>query len=466
MAEYYYHPLGDYAQKYLEDAPTVAFPHTYNNHGWGKLDFGVGGGLPVYSMTDGVISSINCDIASGEEGFVVVIRTDRVDGEGKPIYINYLEMDGLSDTLAAIIGGKGGNKGYDKISRRIPLLEQNIQIRQKDQIGYTNDRYDGSSLHMDFTYGDRFCPGQKNGESHEGFDSSSKVPHLKSVDQLDSSFSTDGKTVYCNNQLVGNADGMVPTRTGESSSVYTVYPVISYLTLLQRPSKFESVAPAGAVSIVGSQSVLYSENMNQEALSFYLTGTMDDSWIGDYPDTLDNLNNSEKCRAARMATAICMQELNFETFSCVTYAKLIRAKMIGESWQKGDTAKAWFENLNPKQFDLKDKWSTRTFSTEVDLQKAQLVYNNLKYPDIYGAEKFDGTKEFYEQIIYACQQVPIYNLSPKQYKPWAFCVDFDVKKNINYGTSSQSSGAGHYLLYRQQSGDMSSFNSKVKGGSN
>ena len=56
MSNYFAHPLGSYAQHYIDDDATPCQrPHTYTDHVFSKMDFGVGGGQKVYSMTNGII---------------------------------------------------------------------------------------------------------------------------------------------------------------------------------------------------------------------------------------------------------------------------------------------------------------------------------------------------------------------------------------------------------------------------
>ena len=110
MSRYYYHPLGEYAQKYIDgNAAPNQLPHTYDKneegktHGWSKLDWGVGPDVPVYSMTDGVIFSVFGTTTGGGKGYFVNIRTDRQDGTGKTVCIRYIELGGLSELTAPLV---------------------------------------------------------------------------------------------------------------------------------------------------------------------------------------------------------------------------------------------------------------------------------------------------------------------------------------------------------------------------
>ena len=51
MSKYFYHPLQDIAKKYADGTANMnELPHTRESHGFSKIDFGVGGGVKVYSQ--------------------------------------------------------------------------------------------------------------------------------------------------------------------------------------------------------------------------------------------------------------------------------------------------------------------------------------------------------------------------------------------------------------------------------
>lgn len=460
---YYFHPLGDYAQFFIDnnrkDYP-IQFPHSYHGHGWGKIDFGVGEGKGVYSMTNGTVVSVNARSKDDQKGFVVVIKSDRTDSTGKAVYINYLEMAGLSDKILSLIPTQSVSSGTNSYNNQNFSVTCNEAIKMGELIGYTNGWFNESSLHLDMTYMDRY-----NSSGQDSFTSPESVPHLTSLPSIFTQSATGD--IQCNGYSLGSPTGHV-YRYDLSETSYTVYPDLNYLVTLQKPIKIAGQntgpTPSGSISIIGDEPIAYKDNMNQQAVEFYLTGTMSDNWTGTYPETIEQLNNDINCRGLRYAAAICSKELNFDTFSNVTYAKLMRAKMIGEANKKGNNMKEWFENLNPKQFAEKHIWTKMTFSNNgSDLIKAQLVYKNLKYPDIYGIEYFSGTEEFKNAIIYGCRQIPIYNQTDDKtgyplYRPHAFLVNFNKKSNKDCGFSY---AAGNFLMYRQVKADMLGFNNRI-----
>lgn len=146
MSNYFYHPLGNYAQNFIDNPTDYSqLPHTRSDHGWSKMDFGVGGNIPVYSMSNGIV--INCGWF-GDDGVskngVIVKTTDcgysrmmaNLKGgssEDYPLYFTYIEMEELS-----------------------PNIEKGMTIARGKQLGVTNAEYAGSNLHLDIQPYDRY----------------------------------------------------------------------------------------------------------------------------------------------------------------------------------------------------------------------------------------------------------------------------------------------------------------------
>lgn len=189
MSNYFYHPLGNYAENYLNGANYSQLPHTRPDHGWSKMDFGVGGGLPVYSMSNGII--VNCGFLGEKDGdskYGVIIKTSDCgysrmmaklkggNSEDYPLYFTYIEMDELSEGL-----------------------ENGMNITKGTQIGVTNDDYSGSNLHFDIQPYDRYSMDNAGNAQqwrgcitltrHDAYGDKGAQYNLK--DHLDSSFSLD-----------------------------------------------------------------------------------------------------------------------------------------------------------------------------------------------------------------------------------------------------------------------------------
>lgn len=245
---YYYHPLGDLAKAFVDGtASNSEFPHTYDDngdhaHGVGNLDWGSGDNIPplspVYSMTDGTIYSIYTSHGSGGRGVGIYIKTDRLDGAGKPICIHYIELSGVSDRLAQILGCEAGPHSLSEFSNFNVSSSGPIEVKMGELIGYTNDWYNNySNMHTDFTYEG---VGDNNSTDIPAYIQSS--PHVKKVEQLSTKFSVE-KTgqnipeyiVKCDGKIVGSDNGMVRLQGGPSS-FYPVYPFVSYLVCQQIPT--------------------------------------------------------------------------------------------------------------------------------------------------------------------------------------------------------------------------------------
>lgn len=146
MSNYFYHPLGDFAENYINNtATTNERPHSYTNHGWNKVDFGVSGGHKVYSMTNGVITTCGYLGSDGWSIYGVVVKTidcgysrmmAKVKGgtaDNYPLYFTYIEMESLN-----------------------PDLSVGMTIKKGTYLGMTNNVYDGSALHFDIQPYDRY----------------------------------------------------------------------------------------------------------------------------------------------------------------------------------------------------------------------------------------------------------------------------------------------------------------------
>lgn len=464
---YYYHPLGNLAKELIDNVNDRQFPYVIDGNndikpsGVGNIEFGTGpkipGGVEVYAMATGAIYNIAVD----ETGFSIYLRTTKQDISGEIICIKYSCLGGLSDDIANAIGAPTGILKQEELKNLTLNSVISLQVTAGQMIGYSNDWDEQKMLKIGFIY--------RHTTDNEDTDASkfiNDLPHLDTekvknenitFEAINDENSIAKYVVKCKDEIVGTNNGMCRLESGQSSIYYPVYPFLSYTILQQKPVYCSGVGPSGGISMPNISEVIDGSNMNKNALNCYLTETMSEKWMGVCPNTIEELNTNTK--GLRYAVAICKRELNFSQygdFPGVSYAKLLRAKMIGEN-KPGIDMKEWFEQLHPSQFDGKSIWISMKFQQE-DLDYAKLVYMNLRYPSLYGIETFSGTEEFKNAIVFGCQQVPIYNLSPVQYGPHAFVVNFNISKNKDVGPSG---GAGNYLLYRQKSGDMSYFNNKV-----
>lgn len=470
---YYYHPLGDLAKAIVNGETTtneLSYVDDDLPSGFGILEWGTGpkipGGVSLYAMATGTIYQIKSTAEEKKEGFEIYLRTEKLDDSDQRIVIKYSCCGGLVETIASAVGCKSGALDKDTIKKLNINYSCTIKVECGAEIAYTNTWNEKSMVRISFIY--ERHPEDDNSTTKENLEDWIKeyVPHITDINNL----SKDIEVININNPLakyafkngdnfIGAENGMARKRDGTPSLYYPMWPFLSYLSLQQVPTylKATGVGPDGGIPMLNASEIISGDTMDQDALNFYVSGTMSDSWIGSYPETIADVNANSF--GLRYAVAICKRELNFDIFSGASYAKLLRAKMIGEKWQSGNNMKEWFEGLHPSQFAGKSTWLSMTIPEE-DLTYAQLVYLNLKYPSLYGQELANISNEFQQAVIYGCQQIPIYNLSPIAYGPHAFVVNFDVSANKDVGSSG---GAGNFLMYRQRDGDMKSFNPKVGG---
>jgi len=488
MANYYYHPLGDYAINYLNgDAPANARPHSYSSHGYSKLDWGCGADQPVYSMTDGTITTIACRNSEKQAGLVVIVKTDRHDEHG-PIFINYLEMGGVSERIANIIKNDIGIDITPGPGSFGPINASGIPdfthsdgetfIQRGELIGYTNRHYSSySALHLDFTYGDGYSHTLGSTDRNTCFNSPSGTPHITDFSKINEAFSINNGEVSVNDNLLWKNGIYVPDKDGANLH-YKTTDSLSYLICLQRPVFTSSSSASGQVAL-SSSGVAFVENMNPDAVNAYFNKLMLDSWIGPYPNSISDVNAND---GLRRAVVLCTRELNFTSkgnLPAVAYAKLLRAKMIGES-RSGNNMGEWFAALPANQFAEKNVWMNKQLSSSFDLSYAQAVYNNLKRPELYGSWYGSTDDPFYRAIVHACQQIPIYNVTDGEYRryllytPWAFGICYRPDSGIDYSVYATGkpiynlrgnyiAGYNDYILFRQVNGDMKYYNSKVCG---
>lgn len=265
MSNYFYHPLGDYAQNYIDGSATPSErPHTYPSHGWNKIDFGVGGGRPVYSMTNGIIT--NCGYfgqSDGQSKYGVAVKTTdcgysrmmaKLKGgspEDYPIYFTYIEMDNINEEL-----------------------EKERPITKGTFLGETNYDYAGSNLHFDIQPYERYSNTNEGNaktwygcislDQRDAYGDKGSSYNLK--DHLDPNFSMDehGNLKDSTGKYIGlkGDDGIYypPGLSGEIISKYTGNPPgmtlseldwiggrstqinkwYAYAIMMQTPVKFEN----------------------------------------------------------------------------------------------------------------------------------------------------------------------------------------------------------------------------------
>lgn len=243
MANYYFSPIGDLTEEKIlsnYDEGGFRIPHSYDSHGYGKIDWNLDNDqhYPIYSMTNGIISSITCDTKEGEEGYVVCIVSDRKDKNGWPIVINYLELDGLAGKVAETMGIEEAEDSYQKgeaSGKRVSCYDDKIEIQMGEQIGYSNTRYFGSNVHIDFTYNDRYNGSYTPPNGAPGYDGEA---HSTPQVEGDSFFTTNKESLFNNKDYVWNI--------ASDGNKWKISPYIAYLVMCQKPVHLSGSSSAGA----------------------------------------------------------------------------------------------------------------------------------------------------------------------------------------------------------------------------
>lgn len=216
MSNYFAHPLGEYAQRYIDGVATPSeLPHTYSSHGFSKIDFGVGGGHKIYSMTNGVIQNVGwfqpmddvskygCVVRTTDCGYSrMQAKLQGGSAEDYPVFFTYIEMDEISPDL------KVGNS-----------------ITKGTYIGITNNEYAGSNWHFDIQPWERYGGGGNSDKAQEWWGAISldefdayghKGQNYQLKDHLDSHFSLDDK---------GNLKDYAGKYIGKADSNGIYYPI-------------------------------------------------------------------------------------------------------------------------------------------------------------------------------------------------------------------------------------------------
>lgn len=209
-------------------------------------------------------------------------------------------------------------------------------------------------------------------------------------------------------------------------------------------------------------------NDNQDAVTFYFTGKMSQNFCGPYPSSVEILN-SNACKGLRRIIQSCKGEFGvFGGFATASYAKLYRATIIGNRYINNGTNDARdLETWLSQAYSNRSGWmGTANTGLELysssDLPLAQAIYNNLRYPDLYGVELHTGSNNFKNAIIKAMNGIPLHNGCVGD--TWAAPPNFAVLFNVNTDTDEGISGQprlGTYLMYRSAQGSIDMFNTNV-----
>lgn len=450
---YLYHPLGEYGEKLASGtAPIDAYAHTYGSHGWSKCDWNPGGGLGIYSMTDGTITAIaqRNDRYSGEnrKGYWVFVKPSNINYSGD-CYIRYMEMGGLADDLCDAVQQIKVPKGKATYSAANGEWTQNcsIPIQKGKLLGYTNTFTGQSDVHIDFMK-NPFNPDDSSAIS---------VPNIQGM-TLAEGFEIKDNKIYKDGQILGTKNGNVPLLGGGESN-YTVYPIYSYCIQLQKPTYIE--AGSGGSGDLTNLTQKYTNTGNAPTPD-YGTKSFSNKFMGTYPRTLEQLN-SQECNGLRILAQAAKGEMGRNQYG-LTYGKLFRTWiMYSLERHNGKYANQTTSLLDFANFwnKARQDWGMSAISpVQLDsgwLNFSQNLYSNIQNPNAYGITDQDA--------LYAAFSGPCQNQWSSSHRPitsygpfvWIVC-----KRKPDGGLNgNETVGNGCLLLYRTKSYSLGSVNKNI-----
>jgi hypothetical protein len=97
-------------------------------------------------------------------------------------------------------------------------------------------------------------------------------------------------------------------------------------------------------------------NDNKNAINFYFTGNMSESFCGPYPSSVEVLN-STACKGLRRIIQSCKGEYGGWPFAAASYAKLYRATILGNTWiNSGSNGAKTLENWLANVYSNRPGW--------------------------------------------------------------------------------------------------------------
>lgn len=203
-----------------------------------------------------------------------------------------------------------------------------------------------------------------------------------------------------------------------------------------------------------------SSDDNQSAVNFYFSGQISDNFMGLYPTTVEEYN-SDACKGLRCIVQLCNHEFGSWPFAAASYAKLVRAFLIGGTYsssldygannRKSSNLYEWMWNLTHNTQGIFGDWSINNGegARNAPLAYVQAIYKNIKYPDLYGVELHTGTDTFKALIIKAASGIPTSNGGYWSLVQQAkFIVDYKNDNDYDETPVQRNTYLGRYIMYR------------------
>lgn len=269
---------------------------------------------------------------------------------------------------------------------------------------------------------------------------------------------------------LGSDSGLVQSFNNNN---YT-YAISNYDYILRRNNNSQDM-PQNSDMILIDRSIYDSTtgNDNQSAVNFYFSGQLPNTYIGPYPSSRE-VYESNACAGLRCIVDLCLHEYGSWRFAAASYAKLVRAYLIGGTYatsfdynagRRSTNLYEWMWNITHNTQSIFGDWSINNGNNHnhqtISMDFVQAIYKNLKYPDLYGASLHTGSNTFKNAICRAANGIPTSNGGYWTYVSQArFIVDYGSDSDYATTPVNRNSYYGRYLMYRMPN-DFTIFNTYI-----
>lgn len=300
----------------------------------------------------------------------------------------------------------------------------------------------------------------------------------------------EGDTVWhaaygTNEYLVKSYKGIY---TSNRDFIHSNYPAIIRRNTPYVPAPPRPSTPSGSIEKIQKSYYNNSKgNDNQQAVNAYFTSSFSERFCGAYPSDWSTFQ-SDACKSIRCVVDFCMHEVGSWPITCAIAAKLLRSNVLSSGYLhctnaiiNSTTMYDWMNNVTHTLWGYIGPWEgpvdgvmiynsgrgcitpgTGQYlpQTNENLKRVQAIYNNFRYPDIYGFDLQDSFKSktnYLSSLIKAVSIMPTANggywnsngISMIESAIYNAIVNYDPNTDIDYGKEKRNSYWGRVLLYRQ-----------------
>lgn len=355
MAEYLCHPLGDFSQD-----PNYSY-YSYPGHTSGaiqdtSLDYNAPEGTPVYAMMNGVIAWQGTDYGGGN--MIKLKSTDNSYSRisGNPLYLRYMHLSQI-------------------------LVKTDQVVKTGDLIGYSGNTgayTTGAHLHLDMSI---------NGNNPLQY---------PPIDGTIMTHLIPGYDYEANRvRTVRNYDGGAGIPFNDNYYYHLIGSPVIWVTKQSN----SNVPPEGGILYEPLNTANEKGGtMTPAYTDAYGNLSMSKSFMGDYPNSIEDIKNN---KGLQYAYLICKHEFG-ENEEGMSYAKLLRARILyhrpagsNTSYvQPGATLATYCQWWNNQSWCPYDVITEANQKTDWNLDFAQKVYNNIRYGPAYGLTSDHTIKGF------------------------------------------------------------------------